>query len=167
MAFVLLYNTSKTGMKYDFLPLIFEFVLIEFYRIYRRLFWVIFNFKITKSSIFYKIYRISRIQFLVKFILKITKYILFYTFYRFCRFCRIQLSKTWLTFTQLPWYWKKLKYTTPWIQGKVANLESMVSGDCASLLEHVILMGRSCFDTNFAAQIKLTKFLLIHCFDFF
>ena len=38
VAFVLLYNTSKTGMKYDFLPLIFEFVLIEFYRIYRRLF---------------------------------------------------------------------------------------------------------------------------------
>ena len=30
------------------------------------------------------------------------------------------------------------------------------------LLEHVIIM-RSCFNTDFASQIKLTKLLLIHC----
>ena len=49
--------------------------------------------------------------------------------------------------------------------GKVANVESMVSCDCTSLLEHVIIMGRSFFGTDFAAQIKLTKLPLIHYFD--
>ena len=50
--------------------------------------------------------------------------------------------------------------------GKVANLESMVSGDCTFLLEHVIIIRRSCFDTDFVVQIKLTKLPLIHCFAF-
>ena len=50
--------------------------------------------------------------------------------------------------------------------GKVANLESMVLGDCPFLLEHIIIIRRSCFDTDFAVQIKLTKLPLIHCFVF-
>ena len=40
----------------------------------------------------------------------------------------------------------------------------MVSGDCTSLFEQVILMRRSCFDTDFVSLIKLTKLPLIHCF---
>ena len=47
---------------------------------------------------------------------------------------------------------------------KVANLESMVSVHCTTLLEHVTIMSTSCFDTDFVSQIKLTKLPLIHCF---
>ena len=49
--------------------------------------------------------------------------------------------------------------------GKIANLESMVSGHCTTLCEHVISMRASYFDINFASQMKLTKFPLIHCFE--
>ena len=41
--------------------------------------------------------------------------------------------------------------------GKVANLESMVSGDCTFLLEHVIIIRRSSFDTGFAVQINSSR----------
>ena len=50
------------------------------------------------------------------------------------------------------------------MQGKVANLESVVSGHCTILLEHVIIVGTSCFDTDFASLMKLTKLALIHWF---
>ena len=40
----------------------------------------------------------------------------------------------------------------------------MVSGDYTFLLQHVIKMRRSCFDTDFVSQIKLAKLPLIHCF---
>ena len=40
----------------------------------------------------------------------------------------------------------------------------MVSGDYTFLLQHVIIMRRSCFDTDFVSQIKLAKLPLIHCF---
>ena len=51
------------------------------------------------------------------------------------------------------------------MQGKIANLESVVSVHCITLLDHVIKMRASCFDTDFASQMKLTKLPLIHCFD--
>ena len=47
------------------------------------------------------------------------------------------------------------------MQGKVAILESMVSVHCTTL--HVIMMRPSCFNTNFASQMKLTKLPFIHC----
>ena len=49
--------------------------------------------------------------------------------------------------------------------GKVATLESMVLAYCIILLEHVIKMQASCFDTDFVSQIKLTELPLIYCFD--
>ena len=49
------------------------------------------------------------------------------------------------------------------MQGKVAILESMVSVHCTTLLGHVIMMRPSCFNTNFAPQMKLTKLPFIHC----
>ena len=48
---------------------------------------------------------------------------------------------------------------------KVVNLESMVSGHCTTLCEHVISMRTSYFDIDFASQMKFTKFPLIHCFE--
>ena len=51
------------------------------------------------------------------------------------------------------------------MQGKIANLESVVSVHCITLLDHVIKMRASCFDTDFASQMKLTTLSLIHCFD--
>ena len=51
-------------------------------------------------------------------------------------------------------------------QGKIANLESMVSGHCITLTDHVISMRTSYFHIDFASQMKLTKFPLIHCFVF-
>ena len=38
--------------------------------------------------------------------------------------------------------------------GKGANMESMISGHCTTLLEHVIIMGTSCFDTGFTSEIS-------------
>ena len=55
--------------------------------------------------------------------------------------------------------------STQWIQGKIAYLESMVSGHCTTLLGYVIAMRTSYFDIDFVSQIKLTKFPLIHCSD--
>ena len=40
----------------------------------------------------------------------------------------------------------------------------MVSIHCTTLSEHVISMRTSYFDIDFASQMKLTKFPLIHCF---
>ena len=40
----------------------------------------------------------------------------------------------------------------------------MVSGHCTILLEHVITMRTSCFDTDFVLQVKMTSLPLIHCF---
>ena len=51
-----------------------------------------------------------------------------------------------------------------WIQGKVVNLESMVSVHCTTLLRHVTTTRTSCFDTDFISQMKLTTLPLIHCF---
>ena len=53
---------------------------------------------------------------------------------------------------------------TQWMQGKVANLEGMVSGHYTTLLEHVVIMRTSCFNTYFVLQIKLTTRPYIHCF---
>ena len=50
------------------------------------------------------------------------------------------------------------------MQRKVANFESMVSGHCTTLCAHVVSMRTSYFDIDFASQMKLTKFPLIHCF---
>ena len=50
------------------------------------------------------------------------------------------------------------------LYGKVANLERKVSCDCTTLLEHVIINRRSCFNTDFLLQIKLAKLPLIRCF---
>ena len=47
---------------------------------------------------------------------------------------------------------------------KKMNLESMVSVHCTTLLEHVTIMRRSCFDIKFTSQILLTKLPLNHCF---
>ena len=41
----------------------------------------------------------------------------------------------------------------------------MVSVHCTTVLEHVIKMRASCFNTDIVTQMKLTKLLLIHCFD--
>ena len=48
--------------------------------------------------------------------------------------------------------------------GKVANLESTVLVPWKILLDHVIKMRASCFDTDFVSQMKLTTLPLIHCF---
>ena len=53
---------------------------------------------------------------------------------------------------------------TQTIQGKVVNLESLVSVHCTTLLGHVTIMRTSCFDTDFVSQIKLTTLPLIHWF---
>ena len=47
---------------------------------------------------------------------------------------------------------------------KSSQIESKVSSDCIFLLELVIIMRRSSFDTGFAAQIKFIKVPLIHYF---
>ena len=41
--------------------------------------------------------------------------------------------------------------------GKVANFESLVSDHCTNSLECVLIMKTSCFSTDFASQMKLTK----------
>ena len=41
----------------------------------------------------------------------------------------------------------------------------MVSVLCTILLDHVIKMRASCYDTDFASEKKLTKLALIHCFE--
>ena len=55
--------------------------------------------------------------------------------------------------------------TAQWRQGKVTNLKTMVLGHCTILLDHVIIMRKSYFDTNFTSQMKLTKLPSIHCFE--
>ena len=55
--------------------------------------------------------------------------------------------------------------TTEGVQEKVADLENMDPGLCRTLLEYVITMRTSCFGSDFASQMKLTKFPLIQCFD--
>ena len=52
----------------------------------------------------------------------------------------------------------KFYYVDPPLES--SNLESMFSGDCTVLLEHVTIMRASYFHTNFTAQMKmkLTKF---------
>ena len=52
--------------------------------------------------------------------------------------------------------------STQLMQGKVANLESMVSGHCRTLIDYVITIRTSCFDIDLASQMKETKFPLIH-----
>ena len=58
------------------------------------------------------------------------------------------------------------KATTQGLQGKIANLECMVSIHCTFSLDHVIKMRASWFDTNFISPKKLTTFPLIHSFVF-
>ena len=41
--------------------------------------------------------------------------------------------------------------------------ESMVSVHCTTLLGHVSMIMMSCFNTDFASQMKLAKHPLIHC----
>ena len=69
-------------------------------------------------------------------------------------------------------FWGQFKFcnkTFPsqWIQGKVANLESMASVHCTILLEHVIKMTAYYFDTDFVSQMKLITLPLIPCFALF
>ena len=47
---------------------------------------------------------------------------------------------------------------------KVAKFESIVSGHCTTLLEHVIIMRISCFEPDL--QMKLTTIPLVHCFEY-
>ena len=47
---------------------------------------------------------------------------------------------------------------------RLVNLESMVLVHCTILLEHVVTVRTSCFDTDFASEIKLTKFPFNHYF---
>ena len=47
----------------------------------------------------------------------------------------------------------------------MTNLESMVSTHCTTLIGHVTTIRTCCFDADFASQMKLTKFPLIHCFE--
>ena len=51
------------------------------------------------------------------------------------------------------------------IAKKVANLESMVLVHYTIVLEHVIKIRASCFNTDFISQMKLTMFPLIYRFD--
>ena len=44
----------------------------------------------------------------------------------------------------------------------IANLESMVSVHCITLLKRVFLVRTSCFNTDFASQMKLTKLLFVY-----
>ena len=55
--------------------------------------------------------------------------------------------------------------TNQCLQGKEASLESMLSIDCTTLLERVIMV-KFYFNTNLASQMKLAKPLVIHCFEF-
>ena len=48
--------------------------------------------------------------------------------------------------------------------GKVATWKNMVSFHCSNLLEHVIIVRISYFDTDFVSQMKLTKLPSICCF---
>ena len=41
----------------------------------------------------------------------------------------------------------------------------MISSHCTTLFEHVLSMRTSYFEMDFASQMKLTKFTLIHCFE--
>ena len=52
---------------------------------------------------------------------------------------------------------------TKWMQGKVTNFESTVSVHYTTLLGHVSMIMMSCFNTDFASQMKLAKHPLIHC----
>ena len=49
--------------------------------------------------------------------------------------------------------------------GKIANLESMVLVQSSTLLEHLIKMMASYFDTVFVSQTKFSIFPLIHSFE--
>ena len=51
--------------------------------------------------------------------------------------------------------------------GKVANLESIVSGHCTTFHKHVMSMGISYLAIDLASQMKLTKFPLILCFVYY
>ena len=48
---------------------------------------------------------------------------------------------------------------------KIANLKIFVSAHYTTLLEHVNIMRASCFNMDFASQMKLTKLPFIHCFE--
>ena len=54
-------------------------------------------------------------------------------------------------------------YPYPAIGGK-SNKETMVSVHCTILLEHVIKLKASYFDTDLVSQMKLTTLPPIHCF---
>ena len=47
---------------------------------------------------------------------------------------------------------------------KISQHESMVSVHWTISLGHITIIRTSCFDTDFASQMKLTKLPLIHCF---
>ena len=54
-------------------------------------------------------------------------------------------------------------HLTQCLQGKVANLGNIVSVHCTNLLENVFVR-LPCFDTDdFALQMKIDTFTLIHC----
>ena len=46
------------------------------------------------------------------------------------------------------------------------DLQGTVLGHCTILLEHLIIMRTTCFDTDFTSQMKLTKLTLIYYFYF-
>ena len=52
------------------------------------------------------------------------------------------------------------------MRGKIANLESIYSVNCITLLGHVTKLKTSCFDTDFTFQMNLPTLSLIHCFVF-